>query len=993
FVYDNRTGTIIAHGDDYQALPDYSGFNWGSQAISEKAGLVAQYIYYSAALLYTINPVTHALTYTGPLKVDGLVDGMTFDATGKYLFVNEIDTAQIIEYDVATHAEISRFNVGTSSWHNNIGFGSQLQFYGEGRYLTVSDTSNLGRLQILDLAIKGTAGADVLTGTGGDDIFIVNDPGDTVVEAANAGVDRVESSLASYTLTDNVENLVLTGGVAINGTGNALDNHLTGNDNANLLSGGDGNDTLDGGAGADQMIGGAGDDSYIVDNVGDVVVEAANGGADSVTALVSCTLSDNVETLTLGGHAAIDGTGNGLANLLTGNDNQNVLDGGAGNDTLDGGAEADRMIGGAGDDVFMVDNASDAVVEAAGGGTDGVTANVSWVLGAAQEVELVSAATTGAIDLTGNELGNHLVGNSFDNALYGLAGADTLEAGAGNDTLDGGSGADQMIGGAGNDLYIVDDADDIVTEATGSGVDSVIASVSWTLGAGQAVELISAAATGAINLTGNELADHLVGNAFDNALYGLFGTDTLEAGAGNDTLDGGLGADQMIGGTGNDLYIVDNSGDVVTEAAGGGTDSVIAHVSWALGVGQDVELISAASAGAIDLTGNERANHLVGNTSNNLLYGLAGADTLEGGAGNDTLDGGAGADQMIGGNGDDVYMVDNTGDTVADVAGGGTDSVTASVSWTLGAGQRIELVTATGSAAINLTGNELDNGLTGNDASNAIHGMAGEDTILGAGGDDTLDGGTGNDLLRGGNGHDFLYGSDGSDTLEGGDGNDHLWGQSASGGSDGADSISGGDGSDYLQGNAGNDTLDGGAGSDRINGGANDDTIQGWFGNDTVNGNLGNDTIEGGAGADSLRGGQGDDRIFGGDDNDRILGDLGVDIMTGGGGADAFLFSGNASLFTGSATDAITDFEDGADRFSVDYAVATVLIGAESSFAAAATAAQDLFNAHAGNGEVAAMQVGSDTYLFYSSNGGGAADSAVQLVGVGANSLSVTDFV
>lgn len=118
------------------------------------------------------------------------------------------------------------------------------------------------------------------------------------------------------------------------------------------LSGGLGNDTLDGGPGADRTAGGAGNDVHVIDNAGDLVIEAAGGGRDLVRASVSHVLAANVEDLTQTGSAGLRGTGNGLANRLTGNGGANMLDGGLGQDSLAGGAGADRLVGGAGRDVL-----------------------------------------------------------------------------------------------------------------------------------------------------------------------------------------------------------------------------------------------------------------------------------------------------------------------------------------------------------------------------------------------------------------------------------------------------------------------------------------------------------------------------------------------------------------------------------------------------------------------------------------------------------------
>ncbi|NCS31494.1 MAG: hypothetical protein GPJ18_24460, partial [Microcystis aeruginosa F13-15] len=193
--------------------------------------------------------------------------------------------------------------------------------------------------------LNGTTDADVLMGLAGNDTYTVDNTGDIVIENLNEGTDTVQASI-SYTLTDNVENLTLTGTANLNGTGNNLNNILTGNSGNNILTGLAGNDSLDGKAGTDTMIGGLGNDTYTVDNTGDIVIENLNEGTDTVQASISYTLTDNVENLTLTGTANLNGTGNNLNNILTGNSGNNILTGLAGNDSLDGKAGTDTMIGG-----------------------------------------------------------------------------------------------------------------------------------------------------------------------------------------------------------------------------------------------------------------------------------------------------------------------------------------------------------------------------------------------------------------------------------------------------------------------------------------------------------------------------------------------------------------------------------------------------------------------------------------------------------------------
>jgi serralysin len=297
-----------------------------------------------------------------------------------------------------------------------------------------------------------------------------------------------------------------------------------------------------------------------------------------------------------------------------------------------------------------------------------------------------------------------ILGNDVANVLTGNAGNDTLVGNGGDDTLVGGIGADAMTGGIGNDSYDVDESGDTVTEAADQGTDSVKSSISYTLGANvENLTLTGIAASG----TGNELANTITGNASDNVL------------------NGGLGADSMIGGAGNDLYFVDNGGDLVAELAGEGTDTVSSSISYTLGANlENLTLTGTAASG----TGNELANTITGNASDNVL------------------DGGLGADSMIGGAGNDLYFVDNGGDLVAEVAGGGADTVSSGISYTLG--DNVENLILTGSATTG-TGNALDNLLTGNALANTLSGGAGNDRLIGGDGVDSLFGGAGNDIFVG----------------------------------------------------------------------------------------------------------------------------------------------------------------------------------------------------------------------------------------------------
>lgn len=244
-------------------------------------------------------------------------------------------------------------------------------------------------------------------------------------------------------------------------TGTSGSDKITGTSSADTVQGlggndtiatGNGDDTLKGGRGADTMTGGPGNDTYYVDNAGDVVIERAGGGMDTVIASISWTLGANLEKLTLSGGMIIDGIGNELNNVLLGNAAANVLLGMGGDDTLDGGAGADTLKGGTGNDIYIIDDANDRVIETIAEGTDLVKASISYTLG--NNIEKLLLTGNAAIDGTGNSLGNIIMGNAGLNDLSGLGGNDTIDGGAGADRIAGGTGLDTVTGGAGNDVFV-----------------------------------------------------------------------------------------------------------------------------------------------------------------------------------------------------------------------------------------------------------------------------------------------------------------------------------------------------------------------------------------------------------------------------------------------------------------------------------------------------------------------------------------------------------
>lgn len=305
----------------------------------------------------------------------------------------------------------------------------------------------------------------------------------------------------------------------------------------------------------------------------------------------------------------------------------------------------------------------------------------------------------------GNPNDNNSVQDIFDNSRNMISGthqADTLVGSSGNDTLDGSLGADTMTGGNGNDIYVVDNAFDRVVETSTSTsqIDTVQASVSWTLGAN--LENLVLTGVSDINGTGNERHNFITGNAANNLL------------------DGAAGADSMSGGDGNDTYYVDNADDTVIEtnssAAPGGIDSVHSSLA-AYTLGNNVEHLYIDSAGDANGTGNALSNTLFAGAGNNVLDGRDGIDTVS-------------FERALSG-----VTVSLSTSAQQNTTGSGLDAL---------------------KSCENLTGSAYADSLSGNSAANVLNGGAGNDTLVGGSGNDRLIGGAGSDNLSGGTGTDVF---------------------------------------------------------------------------------------------------------------------------------------------------------------------------------------------------------------------------------------------
>ncbi|WP_263626427.1 FG-GAP-like repeat-containing protein [Novosphingobium percolationis] len=239
---------------------------------------------------------------------------------------------------------------------------------------------------------------------------------------------------------------------------------------------------------------------------------------------------------------------------------------------------------------------------------------------------------------------DRLSGDGGNDYLNGGAGADRLEGGSGRDTLDGGAGADKMLGGAGNDIYYIDHADDKVYETATTtasdatdlgGTDTVISSISFTLG--RFVENLTLSGTANLTATGNSLANVLIGNNGANALRGLAGNDTLNGGAGNDKLYGGEGKDTLTGGTGKDCFVFgtpSTSRDTITDFSHAEGDKIQLSKTVFTGFAYTGALRADdfyAAAGATKA--HDASNRLIYNTTTGILYydadGLGGAAAVQ----------------------------------------------------------------------------------------------------------------------------------------------------------------------------------------------------------------------------------------------------------------------------------------------------------------------------------------------------------------------------
>ncbi|GAB4239985.1 MAG: hypothetical protein Kow0049_27670 [Stanieria sp.] len=385
-----------------------------------------------------------------------------------------IDTVQsFINYTLGSHLENltltgSTSINGTGNELNNIILGNSSNNTLDGKdgndSIDGSSGNDVLKGGVGNDTLKGNSGSDIdtLIGGVGDDDYYVGSQEDVIIENGFEGYDRVFSTATDYTLSDNLQELILLGTSSINGTGNILHNTITGNSGFNLIDGGAGNDT---------MIGGTGNDNYIVDSTADVVTETSTliTEIDTVFSSVNYTLSNNVESLILTGTNNLTGTGNSGNNLLMGNSGNNKLKGNEGKDFLDGGLGQDTLEGGLGNDTYIIDDSGDVVIEALDAGLDNAKSWIDYTL--TDNVENLVLLGSGNLAGSGNGLANVITGNSGNNTLKGGSENDTLIGGVGNDVLVGEAGNDRLVGGLGADQFLYNSG--VIFSGTDFGSDRI----------------------------------------------------------------------------------------------------------------------------------------------------------------------------------------------------------------------------------------------------------------------------------------------------------------------------------------------------------------------------------------------------------------------------------------------------------------------------------------------------------------------------------------
>ena len=634
------------------------------------------------------------------------------------------------------------------------GSGADALFGGDGNDLLQGDAGN----DLLD----GGQGTDTMLGGAGNDTYVVDNVGDVVVEDLSAGTDLVRASV-SHTLSDNVENLTLTGTADATGTGNSLDNVLTGNSGSNVLLGGAGSDTLDGGGGSDTLIGGTGDDTYLLGtSTGqDTVQDAA--GRDRVLvrgdrSAADIELTRHGQDLSVG----IKGTQDAL--------------------TLQG------WFGG------VAGQASAGMIESIQFENGSAAISVNYIVGLLgnhaptavgdtnSTTEDTSEATTGNVLLNDSD-----VDQSLDTSQY----LSVTNVGSHQ-----GSYGQLQLSRNGNYTYVLNN--DLASVQALARDETVYETFTYTV-QDNAVDNMSTSAQLRIAITGKNDAPTVQvaltsqsareKQAFsytvplatfsdvDNADVLSYSALALASGGTTQALPAWLSfnaSTRTFSGTpgssdgGSFEFVV-----TATDKAGASVSTnIILDIADALaGSGANINVITGSWKNDT-LNGTRRSETLIGNGGTDKIFAgegdntviAHGADTLiTAGSGNDVITAAYGNNTIDAGDGNNKIDAGGGNNTIK--SGSGNDFIT--VGWgtsTINAGEGNNTVVSAGGNTLVQTGAGADK-ITTSAGNDVITTGVGDDTISSGWGSDTIDAGAGNDLIRAGGDNDTVRAGSGDDTI------------------------------------------------------------------------------------------------------------------------------------------------------------------------------------------------------------------------------------